>query len=272
MTAEPRIVSSDMRYLDKHENLMRTRTELAVAQMLEFLGHEYKYDHKENFGGFDATIDFKTDKGLIEVIDGDADIEKYTKIKESSPGTKIMAIGHPKYASKLKELQDVVFYDQNRPQTGSIFLEDESFMFDYSHILPLVEKCSILHGHTSAVMVELAGQMENNLLLDFGEAKRIIKEVMVTFDHKFFINEKYMCGKTDDTYEIKFDGPKGTFDLKMPKHNTYLLKGEATVENLSTEIIRLLGPKLPPNIEAVGVYIYEGYNKGSHIISSLLRA
>ena len=46
----------------------------------------------------------------------------------------------------------------------------------------------------------------------------------------------------------------------MPKHNTYLLKGEATVENLSTEIIRLLGPKLPPNIEAVGVYIYEGYN------------
>ena len=98
MTAEPRIISSDMRYLDKHENLMRTRTELAVAQMLEFLGHEYKYDHKENFGGFDATIDFKTDKGFIEVIDGDADIEKYTKIKESSPGTKIMAIGHPKYS------------------------------------------------------------------------------------------------------------------------------------------------------------------------------
>ena len=24
-----------------------------------------------------------------------------------------------------------------------------------------------------------------------------------------------MCGKTDDAYEIKFDGPKGTFDLKM---------------------------------------------------------
>ena len=145
MTAEPRIISSDMRYLDKHENLMRTRTELAVAQMLEFLGHEYKYDHKENFGGFDATIDFKTDKGFIEVIDGDADIEKYTKIKESSPGTKIMAIGHPKYASKLKELQDVVFYDQNRPQTGSIFLEDESF------ICFQINCCKMqIHGHTSA--------------------------------------------------------------------------------------------------------------------------
>ena len=102
--------------------------------MLEFLGHEYKYDHKENFMDLMQQLILKQTAGFIEVIDGDADIEKYTKIKESSPGTKIMAIGHPKYASKLKELQDVVFYDQNRPQTGSIFLQDESFMFDYSHI------------------------------------------------------------------------------------------------------------------------------------------
>ena len=64
------------------------------------------------------------------------------------------------------------------PQTGSIFLEDASFSFDYAHILPLVEKCSILHGHTSSVMVELIGQMKDNLLLDFGIAKKIIKEVV----------------------------------------------------------------------------------------------
>jgi 6-pyruvoyltetrahydropterin/6-carboxytetrahydropterin synthase len=48
-----------------------------------------------------------------------------------------------------------------------------------------------------------------------------------------------------------------------------LLEGEATVENLSTEIIKLLVPKLPKNIEAVGVYIYEGYNKGAHLISKI---
>jgi len=28
---------------------------------------------------------------------------------------------------------------------------------------------------------------------------------------------------------------------------------------------------MPSNVEAVGVYIYEGYNKGSHIISKISR-
>jgi 6-pyruvoyltetrahydropterin/6-carboxytetrahydropterin synthase len=70
---------------------------------------------------------------------------------------------------------------------------------------------------------------------------------------------------------ISFNGPKGMFELQVPKDTTYLLEGEATVENLSSEIIKLLAPKMPPNVEALGVYIYEGYNKGSHIISNISR-
>jgi 6-pyruvoyltetrahydropterin/6-carboxytetrahydropterin synthase len=62
------------------------------------------------------------------------------------------------------------------------------------------------------------------------------------------------------------------FDMQVPKNTTYLLEGEATVENLSTEIIRLLVPKLPKNIEAVGVYIYEGYNKGAHLLSKISKS
>jgi len=207
---------------------------------------------------------------LIEVIDNEEDIKKYNEIKENLPEEKVMAIGHPKYAAQIKELQDMVFYDKT-PQTGSIFLEDPSFSFDYAHILPLVEKCSILHGHTSSVMVELVGQMKDNLLVDFGIAKKIIKEVVTVFDHKFFINRKYLKKEDDSHYRIQFDGPKGMFDIQVPKNTAYLLEGEATVENLSSEIIKLLAPKLPQNVEAVGVYIYEGYNKGSHIISNISR-
>jgi 6-pyruvoyltetrahydropterin/6-carboxytetrahydropterin synthase len=179
-----------------------------------------------------------------------------------------MAIGHPKYAAKIKELSEVVFYDKD-PQTGSIFMEDPSFSFDYAHILPLVEKCSILHGHTSTVMVELVGQMTNNLLLDFADAKRIIKDSIAVLDHKFFINRKYLKQEDKSHYKIAFEGPKGMFDLQVPKDTTYLLEGEATVENLSTELIKILVPKMPKNIEAVGVYVYEGYNKGAHILSKL---
>lgn len=271
MTTNPTVLDSDFKYIDKNGNLLRTRTELTVAQMLSFLDLKYQYDYKLRLkNGNEATVDFKTENGLIEVIDNEEDITKYKNLKEDFPQDKIMAIGHAKYVAQIKELQDIVFYDKT-PQTGSIFLEDASFSFDYAHILPLVEKCSILHGHTSSVMVELVGQMKDNLLLDFGVAKKIIKEVVNVFDHKFFINKKYLKNKDESYYFIKFEGPKGMFELQVPKNTTYLLEGEATVENLSSEIIKLLAPKMPSNVEAVGVYIYEGYNKGSHIISNISR-
>lgn len=269
--AGPTILDSDFRYRDRQGNLLRTRTELTVSQMLSFLGIKYEYDAKVDLGGgVTETVDFATKDGMIEAIDSESDIAKYQRIKDLLPGQKIMAIGNPKFAAKVGELKELVAYEQ-APQTGSIFLEDPSFSFDYAHILPLVEKCSILHGHTSSVMVELAGQMKDNLLLDFGAAKKIIKQVVGIFDHKFFINERYLKGDDGTHYVISFDGPKGRFELQVPKGTTYLLKGEATVENLASEIIRLLAPKMPENVEAVGVYIYEGYNKGSHIISKIAR-
>ena len=272
MTTSPTILDSDFRYIDKKGVLMKTRTELSVAQMLSFLGHDYDYNYELSLSnGKTVLVDFKTKEGLIEVIDEEDDIAKYKQIKELMPDTKIMAIGHPKYAAQIKELQELVYYEKE-PQTGSIFIEDPSFAFDYAHILPLVEKCSILHGHTSSVMVELVGQMKNNLLVDFGDAKKIIKEVISVLDHKFFINRKYLKHEDDSHYKIAFEGPKGMFDLQVPKDTTYLLEGEATVENLSTEIIKILAPKLPKNVEAVGVYIYEGYNKGAHIISRVAKS
>jgi 6-pyruvoyltetrahydropterin/6-carboxytetrahydropterin synthase len=270
MASSPTILDSDFRYIDKKGNLLRTRTELTIAQMLTFLEEDYDYDFELIIkDGKKVKVDFKTKKGLIEVIDNKEDIKKYKEIKDFTE-EKIMAVGHPKYSAQIKELEEIVFYDKT-PQTGSIFLEDPSFSFDYAHILPLVEKCSILHGHTSSVMVELVGQMKDNLLVDFGIAKKIIKEVVNVFDHKFFINEKYLKSQDESHYQIQFEGPKGMFDLQVPKNTTYLLEGEATVENLSSEIIKLLAPKMPSNVEAVGVYIYEGYNKGSHIISNISR-
>lgn len=272
MTAKAEIVDSDFRYFDGQGNLLRTRTELAVAQLLSFLGRDYEYGHELHLDGRSIRIDFKTERGLIEVIDGDDDIEKYRFVREHKDGPKIVAIGHPKHSARVGELDGLFFYDQKGPQTGSIFMEDQSFTFDYAHVLPLVEKCSLLHGHTSSVMVELVGQMKDNLLMDFGEAKKIIRRVMTAFDHKFFVNERYVKKESETHYEVSFDGPQGAFDLRVPKNTAYLLRGEATVENLSTEIIRLLEPELPENVEAVGVHIYEGYNKGSHAVSRISRA
>jgi len=274
MSSSPTILDSDFRYIDKKGTLLKSRTELSVSQMLSFLGTDYTYQHEIHLpSGKTISVDFATSDGkLIEVIDSEQEIEKYKQVKREVPGAKIIAVGATKFAAKLKELDEVFFYDTKDAQSGSIFIEDPSFAFDYAHILPLVEKCSILHGHTSTALVELVGEMKNNLLIDFGEAKKIIKEAIAILDHKFFINRKYLKSEDDSHFRITFEGPKGMFDMQVPKHTTYLLDGEATVENLSTEIIKILVPKLPQNIEAVGVYIYEGYNKGAHLISKISKA
>ncbi len=270
MANERVVLDSDLRYIDKGK-LLRSRSELSVAKMLSFLGRDYQYDVTVKFpDGKSLKIDFKVGEKYIEVIDSDADAAKFRQVREQLPDLDIIAVGHSKYASKIEEMDALFFYDNaDNMQTGSIFIEDPSLAFDYAHILPLVEKCSVLHGHTSTVMVEIIGSMKNNLVLDFGDAKRMIKETLNAIDHKFFINKKYLQKEDDQHYHVAFEGPKGYFSLQLPKMTTYMLSGEATVENLSSEIIRLLAPKMPQNVQALGVYIYEGVNKGAHIIAGV---
>jgi 6-pyruvoyltetrahydropterin/6-carboxytetrahydropterin synthase len=271
MPTEKVVVDSDLCYIDSKGNLLRTRSEFSVSKMLSFLGQDYKYDIRVKLpNGKPLKIDFQVGKRYIEVVDSEADAAKFKQIREQLPDLDIIAVGHSKYASKINEMDSLFFYDSaDHMQTGSIFIEDPSLAFDYAHILPLVEKCSMLHGHTSTVMVEIIGSLKNNLVIDFGDARRIIKETLNTIDHKFFINKKYLQREDDSHYYVAFEGPKGYFSLQLPKMTTYILSGEATVENLSSEIIRLLAPKMPPNVQALGVYIYEGVNKGAHIIAGV---
>lgn len=271
MPTERVVLDSDLRYIDSKGNLLRSRSEFSVTKMLLFLGQDYNYDVDVTMpDGKQIKIDFKIQDRYIEVIDSEAEANKFRQVREKLPELDIIAIGHSKYASKINEMDSLFFFDNaDNMQTGSIFIEDPSLAFDYAHILPLVEKCSVLHGHTSTVMVEIIGSMKNNLVLDFGEAKRMIKETLTVIDHKFFISRKYLRNEDDLHYYVSFEGPRGHFSLQLPKSTTYMLFGEATVENLSAEIIRLLAPRMPANVHALGVYIYEGVNKGAHIIAGV---
>jgi 6-pyruvoyltetrahydropterin/6-carboxytetrahydropterin synthase len=239
--------------------------------MLLFLDRDYDYDIDVRLpDGKSIKIDFRIQDKYIEVLDSEADAAKFKQIRDKLPDLDLIAVGHSKFASKISEMDSLFFFDNfDNMQTGSIFIEDPSLAFDYAHILPLVEKCSVLHGHTSTVMVEIIGSMKNNLVVDFGDAKRLIKETLNAIDHKFFISRKYLQEEDDIYYYVSFEGPRGYFRLQLPKTTTYMLSGEATVENLSSEIIRLLASKMPPNVQALGVYIYEGVNKGAHIIAGV---
>jgi len=258
-------LDKDLKFIGQKKDLIENRTGYSISKLLDFLKIEYEYNN--SFNDSDLNMDFKIGDKYIKIIEDDSDMSEFRIIKEKFPLLDLIALGKSSYLGKINEMDSMFMFDKQSEQIGSIFIEDPSLAFDYAHILPLVEKCSIIHGHTSTIMVEIIGEMKNNLVIDFSEAKKIIKEALYQIDHKFFINKKYLKKEEGDHFFIEFDGPKGYFDLKVPKYTTYLLDGEATVENLSTEIIAMLSSKMPSNVQALGVYIYEGVNKGAHILS-----
>jgi 6-pyruvoyltetrahydropterin/6-carboxytetrahydropterin synthase len=151
----------------------------------------------------------------------------------------------------------------------TIFLDDPSFNFDYAHILPRTEKCSVMHGHTSSVLVEVIGHPLDGMVVDFGVAKQIVREAVRGLDHKLFINEKYVTQVDQKSVTLRFDTVHGEFAIRAPRATTVTMKGEATVENLAREVLERIAPRMPKNVTSVGVYVYEGLNKGSHILAKL---
>jgi 6-pyruvoyl tetrahydropterin synthase/QueD family protein len=151
----------------------------------------------------------------------------------------------------------------------TIFLDDPSFNFDYAHILPKTEKCSVMHGHTSSVLVEVIGRPVGGMVVDFGVAKQVVRDAIRGLDHKLFINEKYVTQLNPKSVTMRFETVHGEFAIRAPRGTTVMMKGEATVENLAKEVLGRITPRMPNNVSAVGVYVYEGLNKGSHILAKL---
>jgi 6-pyruvoyl-tetrahydropterin synthase len=151
----------------------------------------------------------------------------------------------------------------------TIFLDDPAFNFDYAHILPATEKCSVMHGHTSSALVEVVGSPVRGMVIDFNDAKPIIKDAISDLDHKLFISERYVTGRDATHVDLAFSTVHGDFTLRVPRETAVLLDGEATVENLAQELLRRIAPRMPENVEAVGVYVYEGLNKGTHLLARL---
>src|SRR5215218_6150484 len=111
MPNESIITDSELKYFDGRGNLLKSRTELSVAKMLQFLDIGYEYDYKQKLSdGSNISIDFKSIKGLIEVIDSHDEVQKLTRISKDGKEN-IIAIGNSKYASSLSEIGSLFCYD-----------------------------------------------------------------------------------------------------------------------------------------------------------------
>jgi len=253
----------------------RTALHAAVATLLDSLGLGYDVDAPVSPGSkliADFLVDGRTTvfvgRGLSAAERRAAKASgKSCVVVEMSPARSDSLDSGLRVADLAKESDGAGAPEAGRLQT--IFLDDPSFNFDYAHILPKTEKCSVMHGHTSSALVEIVGSPVDGMVVDFNDAKPIIRKAISDLDHKLFISEKYVTGRTPTHVDLSFSTVHGEFSLHVPKETTVLLEGEATVENLAQELLRRVAPQMPQNVEAVGVYVYEGLNKGTHLLARL---
>lgn len=244
----------------------RTSLHLAVAEILKVAAKRTRENVK--VPGTPLVADFEANRTFLFV---DREFgEPELKVLRGL-GRRCLVVRTSSLRSDLKDLGvrvvEVGSLDAGDVQT--IFLDDPSFNFDYAHILPRTQKCSVMHGHTSSVLVELTGRPVDGMVIDFGLAKDVIRDAIRGLDHRLFINRKYIVREDVKSVTLRFRTVHGDFAIQAPKGTTVLLDGEATVENLAREVLARVSPRMPENVTAVGVYVYEGLNKGSHLLAQL---
>ena len=264
-------------YLSGDGRTLASSSELAIVKFLQFAGIDYDYKKEMLLkDGSRVTPTFTTNKGVIIADESSTNDIKGTisRIIESYPEMKVLVLSRTTKSDSIDNLGTATLMlnpDSNidTKKTEAIFLDDPSFAFDYSHILPWTKKCSVLHGHTSAILLEVIGHPRKGMIVDFGDVKRIVRDAVKALDHKLFISDQYLIESDERNYRVRFDGPNGEFDLKVPKSSAFILPCEATIENMADVVLDMIASEMPSNVTALGVYIYEGLNKGSHILASI---
>jgi len=251
-------------YLSKG-SMRATSTHQLVGDLLDSLGVSYKENVKVSADAA-LTADFLVNGVRVFVERNLDDREKKALL---AGGKKSIVIQRESFRSDRYDHGIRIIGLEESGDRQTIFLDDPSFNFDYAHILPKTEKCSVMHGHTSSVLVEVVGRPIEGMVVDFGLAKQIVREAVRSLDHKLFINEKYVTAMDKNSVTLKFETVHGEFAIRAPKGTTVMMNGEATVENLAREVLSRIAPPMPKNVTAVGVYVYEGLNKGSHILAKL---
>ena len=89
-----------------------------------------------------------------------------------------------------------------------IVLEHQTLRFAAAHFTTFAGECEPLHGHNYALSVEIEGELTaDSWILDFGEAKALVRDICGDLDHKFLLpleNAALEITASDSEIEIKF--------------------------------------------------------------------
>lgn len=145
-------------------------------------------------------------------------------------------------------------------QTYKLICKSAELTFAAAHMLKDHEKCSRLHGHNYRVKAIIETDfLHNGMVIDFGIVKRILKEIIEPFDHKFIV------AKYDKDYRLveKKEGDKilvneftsllhisgAVIPWDMVHRLTVMHSGQTTTERIASEILYLFIKELKKRSE-----------------------
>jgi 6-pyruvoyltetrahydropterin/6-carboxytetrahydropterin synthase len=121
----------------------------------------------------------------------------------------------------------------------------KEFNWEMGHRLPEhFGKCKNIHGHSYKMLIELEGDtLENGMVMDYHDLKKIVEPLVEKFDHAFMVNR-------DDKEVIQF--------LERLNSKRVVVGFQSTVENITKYFLNeIASQKLPANIKNIRIRICE---------------
>ena len=139
--------------------------------------------------------------------------------------------------------------------------------FSSAHFIPDLGKCSRLHGHDYAVSIELEGEMENGILVDYGDVKKVIRKVLETYDHRVLVptlGVRSTVNVQQEQVKVEYSGKTMSF---FREDVCFIEADISSSENLASIIGSQIKKELGvyKNLRNLTLTVYEGPSQGSSV-------
>lgn len=126
----------------------------------------------------------------------------------------------------------------------------KEFSFEAAHMLSEHEgDCKNLHGHSYKMIVEVTGDVQNGMVIDFKDLKNIVKQFIIDkIDHSFIYYKN-----SNDEFEHKIAEV-----LKQGCKRIFEVDYRPTAENMSLDFYNILNREIKNmGIRVVSITLYE---------------
>ncbi|MCH7483519.1 MAG: 6-carboxytetrahydropterin synthase [Chloroflexi bacterium] len=143
-----------------------------------------------------------------------------------------------------------------------IILEHQTLRFAAAHFTTFAGECEPLHGHNYALTVEIEGDLTvDSWVLDFSEAKSLVRNICRELDHKFLLpldNAALKIAASDGEFEIKFGDRRYVIPrsdvAELPIDNS---TAERLAEYIAGRIVDSLRERGASNVTSIAVGVEE---------------